>query len=281
MRALVLVLPLLAACGERFYVGAETCDSEFLSWTGGLTYHLLQGKGDGTFDYDPEGAVEEQITGGYDFQSGVFGWTTTYNALHYNTTSVIAGIGYAKTDGDLDIEYSVTTTDIAGDTFSYGVREKRIGCEVTRRLDFGDSVSWHFGTYVDGVYQYRDVSDQDGDDWVATGTMSPDLTWTESVDFSQPGFDYASTTVGDADGYSREDFEENSSDTVYAGYYENFLDGATHVYYTVDGGAVWDYTTDYLGDGTGTYVDGATECDLTFTEGACRYDCGGTDTGSC
>jgi hypothetical protein len=279
---MLLAAPLLlVGCGsEGFYVRGESCDTKYLKWGGGLTYHLLQGKRDGSFDYDPDGAVTSRVFGSYDLHTGDFSWNAEFHPDHYRTARTVEGYGYAATNGDLDIEYSVTTTDINGTEFGAEIREERVACEVTRRTTYDSDEVWHAGTFFDHEYQYTDEEEVDGDLWVVEGVFRSDYTWTETLDFAVSGFDYEYEENGDPDGYSRRDWVQISSGTTFDGYTESFLDGAQHIYYTVDGEAAWDYTIDYNGNGSGTYTEPGLDCDLTFTGGDCSYDCDG-ETGDC
>ncbi len=279
-----LTIPVLAAtlagCAPSFLLDAQTCDEDFLGWHGGLTRHILQGPGDGSFDYDPEGLAEARIAGAYDLATGDFDYEVSYDPSHWRSGTSIAGYGYAKTNGDLDIEYTTFTTDIRARTFSAEVRERRTGCDVVRRTTYGEEEEWHFGTYAPDRYTYRDESIYNGEPWIVTGTLFSDLSYTDRLQYASTSLTYTYTEEGDADGYSRRVFTQVSSGSRFEGYIERFLDGSEHVFYTGVSTGTWDYTLDYDGDGTGTYSEGGATCTLTFTGGNCRYDCSGS-TGQC
>jgi len=279
---MLLAAPLLlAGCSsEGFYVRGESCNTKYLKWGGGLTYHLLQGKSDGTFDYDPKGAVMTRLVGSYDLHTGDFSWNTEFNPDHWRTARTVEGYGYAYTNGDLDIEYTITTTDINAVDYEAAVREKRVGCTVNRRTSYEFGEVFHHGTWFDKEYQYTDEDEYQGSPWIVEGVLRDDYTWTESLDFSGSGLTYDYEENGDEDGYARRDWTQVSSGSTFDGYTETFLDGGEHTYYTVNGSGTWDYTVDYNGNGSGTYSEPGLDCDLTFTEGNCTYNCGG-DTGSC
>ncbi|MBW1877458.1 MAG: hypothetical protein JRJ84_03760 [Deltaproteobacteria bacterium] len=282
MRWMLLSAPLLlVGCGgDGFYVSGESCNTKYLKWGGGLTYHLLQGKSDGSFDYDPDGAVSTRVVGSYDLVTGDFFWGTEFHPDHWRMARMVEGYGYAATNGDLDITYSVTTTDINDTDYDATIREERVGCEVTRRTTYDTAEIWHTGTFFDHEYQYTDEDDYEGVPWLVEGVVRSDYTWTETLDFNGAGLDYEYEENGDGDGYARRDWSQISDGTSFEGYTESFLDGAEHVYYVVDGEGTWDYTVDYNGNGTGTYSEPGLDCDLTFTGGDCTYNCNG-DTGSC
>ena len=97
---LVLVFfPLVAGCyvGPVFNVkkGKRTCPDDFLQWTGGLTYHILQGRGDGTFDYVPEQSHIDLVDGFYDLEEGDFWWQTFYTSGNRLDQDLATGAGWA------------------------------------------------------------------------------------------------------------------------------------------------------------------------------------------
>lgn len=280
----VLVLPLLTGCGtfgESFELRGATCGQDFTKWSGGLTHHILQGTGNGAFDYDPEGNIERRVVGGYDLHTGEFEWDVSYAPDHWRTATEVRGYGYANENGDLDVLYTRAVTDVLGNTSEVDVREERVGCDVTVLTaipaDGGGTLDQLTeGTFVKDAYEYtRTLPDADVDMWIQEGTLHSDLTWEESYDFVASGVDYQSDTEGDAaEGHSLETWSQARSDSTFAGTTETGLDGGTHWTYTVNGDeASWDYELDYGGTGTGTYSQSGLSCDVTFTVGDCEMDC--------
>jgi hypothetical protein len=285
MRRWLLVVPLvLAGCntGGRFAINNRSCGEDYLNWSGGLTYSLLQGPGDGTFDYDPPGQMQTELKGSYNLQTGDFNWDVSYDPSHWRTDTTVTGYGYAMTNGDLDIGYTTDTTDVLGASYPADVRVQRTGCDMAVRTDYGGGdVYEEAGTYAGGKYQYEDDSTYNGAPWIVQGTQHDDHTYTETLDFSSAQMSYSYTENGDADGYSKRDFTQTQGTDTFAGYIEDFLDGTEHVHYTVDSTGTWDYQTDYSGNGSGTYSESGVSCNLTFTNGNCAYDCGSSGSGSC
>lgn len=287
---LVLATPLLlAGCGDGFYVtyvDGESCEVDFLDWSGGLTFHLLQGTGDGSFSYDPAGDMRTSIEGEYSLESGVFYWNEGFASEHWRTKVAVDGYGFADTNGDLDIAFDLETTDILGDDYSREVRYERVGCDVYQRDTYASGdVVWMSGEYTsDGLEYTTEMPSGILIDGVETASGI-----TESYDYSESGYSYAETAESDRDGYTMTAWE--SSQTGSEGYdtsgtSESFLDGSTwHEYETEyrDGTVYnWSYGYDYEGDGDGsvTTSDGL-DCDLTFENFECTYDCGGGSTGEC
>lgn len=273
---------LLTGClgGERFSVSDPSCETGYLEWAGGLTHHLVEGRPDGTFDYDPAGLVESRIVGAYDLSSGDFEYDVEYHPDHYRAGTTVEGYGYAATNGDLDVEYTLTTTDVLGAGWSIDVRDKRVGCEVARRVDYSNATVWHEGEFFADRYEYTDSEEVDGAPWVVHGVSYPDGSWVEELDYLGPSETYRFDQEGTGDGYSRRDWTLVDNATIYSGYTEYFLEGGRHVHYDVDG-VTWDYTVDYEGDGSGTLTGSGYDCDLTFTDGDCAYDCASGQSGSC
>ena len=132
---LVLLLPLSGCLTPVFELESELmCSENFLDWTGGLTYHVLQGNGDGTFDYEPMGSAT-RVAGGYDLVSGDFEWQVTYDDDSAKQTEVVEGYGRVWKDGDLDLVSTSTVTYLDGSAVVTSIRDERWGCDVERRLE--------------------------------------------------------------------------------------------------------------------------------------------------
>ena len=289
MRVGLLILAMSGCAGEeRFKISDASCGEGFTAWHEDLTFHILQGSGDGAFSYDPRGDARSSISGSYSLTSGDFDWDVSFAEDHYLVSRTIEGGGVARTNGDLDIEYSITSTDIAEDTYTRDVRYWRTGCEITQwtALDDGDDAVIE-GTFTGGVLEYVETYPlSNGGELVTTGERRSDLTFSESYDTEIDGVSYKSDTEGDlATGYVRDDFVTETSDYVQRGYSENWRDGRQHVNFDADYGSdgvqTWDYEVDYFGNGTGTVSGDGFECSLTFDEYDCTYQCPGGNNGSC
>lgn len=288
MRWFVLAVALVGCSGEPSFEldKNRSCPVDFVAWDGGLTLSLTMGDGSGTFDYDPPG-FESRLAGSYDLQTGDFGWETSYPAAHWRTSSEVQGFGYAAPNGDLDLEGSVTTTDVLDDEVEIEFRIERVGCEVTERAREPDGTMLTVleGTYVAEGLQYTRVhpNAEWADSPVYEGIRRPDQTFTETVEVDEDGWHYESEENGDGEGYSRTDWAQ-SQDYDIEGYDEQFIDGRYHRYYDYsgpDGDYSWDMEVDYEGDGEGIYDAGDYQCDLTYEDWICTYDCGGGSTGDC
>ncbi len=284
MRLVILsTLLLLTGClgGETFRIKDSSCPADFTDWTGGLTYHLLQGSGDGSFSYQPSGNVEREIVGDYDLSTGDFQWVVSYAPAHYRTSTVAEGYGYANTDGDLDVLYTLVETDILDSSRTTEVRTIREGCDVdqiSRVAGAGYDVH-HSGTYTKGQYAYEDSVDVGTYSYALDAVLGSDQTLEASLLQSDKGYEYTADRIADLDeGTSRTDWvqQNKEDDLTFQGYDETWLDGRRHTHYSFDyeGDTItWDYTVDYRGDGTGTYEQPGLECDITFQSWECTMQC--------
>jgi hypothetical protein len=290
MRVGLLFLAVTGCVGEdRFRIADASCGEAFTAWHEDLTFHILQGDGSGAFSYDPRGEARSKIGGSYSLNSGDFDWDVSYSDDHYLVSRSVEGGGVARTNGDLDIEYTVTSIDIADETYTTDVRYWRTGCDVTRwtALDGSDTDAVIEGTFAGGVFEYTETYPlSDGGELITTGERRSDLTYSESYDAEVDGVSYESSTEGDlATGYSRDDFVTTTSDYKQTGYSEDWRDGRRHVFFDVDYGSsgveTWDYEVDYFGNGEGTVSGDGYECAVDFDEYDCTYQCPGGNSGSC
>lgn len=291
MRPVLLSTLILAGClgGESFRIRDASCPADFTDWTGGLTYHLLQGSGDGSFSYDPEGDVEREISGEYDLSTGDFEWDVTYAPAHYRTSTQVDGYGYANTNGDLDVLYTVVDTDVLGASRSTEIRTIREGCEVDqlRRVDGAGYDIVHSGTYAAGLYVYEDTVEVGSYSYALEGSLRSDHTLEADLEQTDSDYEYTGQRTADLlEGSSRTDWEHRvlAEDLIYAGYDETWMDGREHRHYSVDyeGDTItWDYTVDYRGNGTGTYSQSGLQCDMTYQSWSCTMECSNGNTYEC
>lgn len=256
--------------------GSE-CDARYWRWSDDLTGYLMRGdRRAGTWDFDPPGQTEARNRGQYSLQTGDFSWQIGYDPTHYRRATSVEGYGYAEPNGDLDLSYTLRTTFIDDDVREYSVREERTGCDIARTRSSDTLFESFEGTFQRGSLEYTRTRD----DRVAEGTLARAGTWIETV----TGVGYTAVAQGDADGWAKEDWEEQIEATNYFGFTEHFLDGSTHYRYTqrdADGELLWDYEVDFYGTGTGQVTGEGLSCTLTFTAGVCDYDCGDGDAGRC
>ncbi len=207
---LVATIGLLSsACTvERFRIANRTCGDNFTKWSGGLTYHLLQGEQmQGTWSYDPAGDAIESNTGVYDFATGDFVWDLDYASSSWADDGDVEGYGYANSNGDLDIQYTYAITDNDEFERAVSIREERVGCDTTWRItDNRGQNTFLYGEYDNGVFTYDlDVGDNDLD---IEGTWRDDGTWTHTVDTAR-GLE--AVTEGALDGSSVTTWETDST----------------------------------------------------------------------
>ena len=279
--ALAVAMTALAACstGPHYRFGKPACQADFTSWHVGLTWDVMQGPGDGTFDFDPEGEVEARAFGEYDLASGNFVYTTTYDPEHYRDETRVEGSGLVSENGDLDLLQSAKTTDTNGDDWTIDARIERQGCNETVSVISNGHLYVTEGTYGPAGYEYTREIDE-GDGGTVEGAAYSDLTYEESYEQHEGTFDYEGSTEGDSgEGYARTDWTQSDSGWSAEGYTESFLDGSTHQSYTYSGDSdyEWDVTVDYDGNGSGTYTSGSTSCPITYDSGTCTVTCDGTD----
>lgn len=286
-------LVLLSACGmfasePKFELEPQLACTEDMLFDADLTSHLVEGPGDGTFDYDPTGEFATRIDGSYDLSTGDFVYETEYDADAWMKKAEVEGYGFAKENGDLDVRYTSVRTDVHDEATTLEVRLEREACHQTVRYFDADSgvEVVEEGDYTAEGYVYTRNTPVDGeDDQVVEGVLHEDLTWEDALEWSTDDLDYAFEREGDADGYSISSWEQHEADWDYEGTTENFLDGSRREHMEGDGADgssfVQDWEVDFDGNGDGTYEAGDVECDLEFDEWACTYDCGRYGTGEC
>ena len=265
------------------------CDEDIFSWTGGLTYHVLQDqKNTGIFDYQPGGDLENRISGYYDLQTGYFEWEVEYVDGYYKTSEAVSGAGYLWTDGDMDVEAEGTVSYIDGSKGQYSLREERWGCETRARTTWGDDETYLVtGLYENGAHSYTREWYAKNRAYLAEGVASSDYSYNESLFYKKDSYKLEYDENGDSGGYRKRDFLEKWIQRK-EGVLEEYADGRQHWNYVVTDGdreEHWDYTTDFSGNGEGTLIWGNSDqksCTLKFTEGECKKkQCTSGDNGAC
>lgn len=283
----------LAGCGSGFDVRNPTCDAEFLPLSQSLTYHLMQGPGDGSFGYVPGGAKLAAINGSYDLVTGDFEWNEVGTDESWIEVSRVTGYGYANENGDLDIIGEREVEDLLGDITTQQFRTKRIGCQVESRLryfaDLEERERVQLGTFEGTAYTFTSETDIQGDLYEIEGTRWTDTSYEQSFSYVTDSQEYTGTEEGVLqDGTSNttyeQIFETNQGAVTRNGTVVTNTDGSSARQYTQTSGGnvtVWDYDLDYGGDGSGTVTGDGFECTLTFTDGDCRYRCPSGQQGNC
>ena len=293
---LIVAATLAAACGSSgFDIRKPSCDADVATLSRGLTLHLVNGNGDGSFSYAPTGTKLAAISGSYDLGTGDFSWTETGGRDSYIDDIEVEGFGYADENGDLDIIGTRTRTDVKGETDEVQFRTERIGCSVRNRLrytvDREERELDERGTYLAGVYEYSSAVPVDGAPYETDGQRYIDGTYSETISYDTPGYRRSAERSGDVttdtSTLTYDDVIETDSNGTLrrTGTDESFTDGSIARAYTLeypDRTIEWDYRYDYDGNGGGTIlINGTTECSVTFTEFSCRYDCGRAGAGDC
>jgi hypothetical protein len=263
-----------------------TCEQPFLDWTGGLTFHVLQGNGDGAFDYVPVDPRIAGIDGYYDLKTGEFWWWTTYAEDAHRSLDRVEGTGTIWPDGDMDLGYTTETEWADGTRDTTAVRDQRLGCDVSiRREDEQGLTRFEYGAYDASGYAYRRDWTIGADRLSSNGYLENGLVWTESLDFASEQLQMSFEETGEPDGHHRHDFVESFEGWTFAGAYERWLDGTTHYLYdaTDPSGELvgWDVQLDAAGFGTGSWTLGDTVCDTAISQDGCALTGCGSSNGAC
>ncbi len=261
----------------------QTCSEPFLIWGGGLVAHVDAGKGNGEFSYAPADPLLEWVEGAYDLKTGDFSYVNDYVPDSYRAYDQVDGFGTIWRDGDLDLLYTVEAVTDEDDTFTYDVREQRLGCEMERWVFLTDGIDeddedaevptevW-VGEFTDGVYEYEHRFGLYGEVMVAEGVTEPDGTYEEIVRFDDGGAQIEWEEEGDGEGGIRREFYENVG-SVLEGYWERAKNGDLVVEYLYEPLAspsqAWDYTASERGNGSGTLEIGANKCKIDLDEWEC------------
>lgn len=281
------LLPVLLAGCSNWIDRSPACKLDVYDWSDDLLAHILTGPGDGTFDYDPDDVPRQNLSGSYDYESGDFSWSVNYADDYWLVSTEVEGYGTAFHDGNLDVWYTETHTDILDDTWTDTWRVERKGCDVVAESWMGgsstslvrsgsykddESYTWegdlsgyhYFGGMRQNLSRTLGIEADDGS-YVQASTAKPegtsDTTW--SGDCYDTGYTCEATE------HERFDGGRESSVTI--------LDAGGDVYVVING----DYSYAGVGEEHWSFDDG-TECDLvTDAGGDCVYSCSDGSDGSC
>jgi hypothetical protein len=280
----------LLGCQQVFEVEEPTCGENLLSWKGGLTTHVMNGEGDGTFSYDPDSPLISKMSGEYGLEDGDFSTDATYIDGYFKTSETSSGFGYLWTDGDYDLTSDVTVSFIDESSETYSLRQERWGCETLDRAQAVDAdgetvVLWtEAGLFDGGFYNYTRSWMEGGLAFSAVGVMGSDHSYSEEVAYERKNYSMTWTQSGATDGSVERDFTENYGWTR-DGSLEILPDGTETWDFTISGFGKkqnWNWTVDFAGNGEGTVSWGSDSCELKFTEGSCRRKkCTSGSNGAC
>lgn len=263
-----------------------SCDQDVYYWSDDLLAHLLTGDGSGAFAYDPEDAPRTSIEGEYDPSDGDFEWVEKYDRGYYIARAEVEGFGTVYHNGNLDLLFTRTVTDMLGDVFATTYRVQRFECDMTVAMWAADGdVEDAFvtsGSYADeAVWEWE--ADYPGYDW--RGGLRKNLSRSERIE-SDDGSFYSFTT-SKPDGETESDFISPCGDYSCEGTEVRRFDGSLEQDYTYyDGGdAIATAEGRYEYDGSGTLtidIPGQGSCVYAYDdEGDCTYECDDGDAGRC
>lgn len=271
----------LPGCVRVFALRKEadrTCEHDFLAYTGGLTFHVLQGNGDGGFDYAPEAAHVDRIAGELDLGTGAFAWDVSYGSGVRVVDHVEEGVGTIWRDGDLDLVWTEGGERTDGRSVSTGVRTLRLGCDEETRFEdvaSGD-VSYEVRTYEADGYALERQLWYRGTFVSAVGRGLPDGSSSLEMAWDVEPFALSFTETDDGDGTVRRTFDDREGDTRLAGWWERGADGTRYEYAVTTPGLPdqgWAYAIGLDGTGAGTVTYGASDsCALVLDASGCRRE---------
>ncbi|MDP2307850.1 MAG: hypothetical protein Q8P18_17625 [Pseudomonadota bacterium] len=263
------------------------CDQDIYYWSDDLLAFVLTGDGSGDFEFDPEDTPRTEVAGSYDPDNGDSEWVAKYDADYYIRRTEAEGFGTVFHNGNLDLLFTETVTDMLGDVFETDYRVQRTGCDMT-------IASWDSSGNVDDAF-------------VMAGSYSEDSVWSWEADF--PGYSYTGSlrqnlnrtslieaedgsywafTTAKPDGETTQDWTGDCGDGLTCeGTSTRHFDGTLESSLTAFDGedeyaeSVGSFEYDGSGVETITYVGGAT-CDFTYqADGDCEYECDDGEDGDC
>ena len=279
---IVACAALTTGCGKVYKLKDKklTCSENLHTWAGGLVTHANQGKGDGSFDYEPLDPRIDRVAGAYDLNTGDFFWDEEFVEDFYVTANKIDGYGTIWNDGDLDLEYDVVAELRNESEHEYRVREQRLGCDMERWIEQDiagqpDPTEVWAGTFADGGFDYVHRFGHYGLVMEAEGRTEDDFSYEERLSYDDDGNEIDWYEEGDGEGTVRREFEERVGGEL-TGYWERDAEGDFDVSYDYAPlGSVnqeWEYELDYEGDGSGSLRIGGISCDLDFDAYECTLD---------
>lgn len=283
---------LLLGCGGWFDQ-EPACNLDVYDWSDDLLSHVLQGKGDGVFDYNPSDLPRIRVWGSYKPSSGSYSYQVNYSTEFYLDSADYNGFGTVYHNGDLDLLEVERVVDMLGDEFAQYNRVERQGCNVTMiSWDIEDTSAENAftrtGTYTDDATFAWTAEDED---YAYSGTLHADLTRTTRTEAIEDG-GFEETTYR-SDGTGTELYEQipcAGSGQTCTGTTELRYNGARHMVYTIyDGEDIYaevsgDIAYDGAGELNAVFHDGDDTLACTFTyasDGDCVYECEDGDSGDC
>jgi hypothetical protein len=241
-----MIVVFLLACSsvppeyQHWFDQEPACDVEVYAWSDDVLAHVLTGDGDGSFDYDPEDRPRTQVDGTYNAGSGNIGWQASYHEDYWLERGTVEGHGTVFHNGDLDVEYTETTTDVLEVESAVAYRVERTGCSMT---------TWRWDPEGEAADALELSGDYDGDRFTFSG--------------DDGDYEYR----GSFDSDHRRTFGYESEDGTASSWAETGADGVTQSEWTLLDDACIDGEEDLRCTGTGTTAfDGSTEADWTLDQ---------------
>lgn len=298
----------LFALQGDYQAGRLACEAPFAPAEGELTWFLLNGEIDGTFDFDVDGEAVESVAGLYDYLTGDFEWEVTHHPEHRILAESVQGYGTVFANGDLDLVFERVVDDRLEGLTETQVRVVREGCEVSRTTRFVDDRGELRETVEDGAfndagsYVYDQITAWPGYDVEVSGTRAFTRSFTETMSFEYFD-DIAEEVMASRTEERTGDLEAGSLELSFESYeLIPATPGSRSTTYRMAGTESWDFrgtlTTDFSRDVNGQQTtwaftrdregngDGSLEfnggsCEVTWSEGVCEYDCGRGQIGTC
>ncbi len=300
-----MLFAFILACGSGTvgggHFGKMACEHEPWDWYNDPVQSLLEADKDGAFDFDPPGELVTRRSGRYDFDNGDLSWSVEYLSGYYGTGGSVAGYGTIFDDGDLDLVYLSSLTDVLGETSWSRVRTEREGCQETMKLwtveegadvdttPADDPFVWSIEIRSDDEVAASASQEDGGTLWSYTRVWTSDLRTVTRFSTDDGSAEGETILLDDGTGSGSQEFHDGDWDQYYQLDYA--LDGARRIRveaYPAGSSSLYqecDYTVSYAGEGQGTcnyYTDqGDFECTLEFDAQSCVLDCGSAGTYDC
>ncbi len=285
-----MFMVLLGFAGCVTWIDQEpACNQDIYEWSDDLLAFVLSGDGSGQFEFDPDDTPRTQVKGSYNPTTGDFVYNTGYDPAYFLARSETAGFGTAFHNGDLDLLFTTTVTDMLDAVFGTTYRVQRNGCDMT-------IASWDSSADIDSALRMTGRYSEDSvwswtadvSGYTAQGSLRQNLTRTsqyEAVDGS-----YWSFTTSQADGLSDQEWRGDCDPYSCEGTSARAFDGTvTSAYTAFDGDDVYaEFSGVFAYDGSGTeegtfFIDGDTIACTYVTDADldCTYACDNGDDGAC
>jgi hypothetical protein len=280
-----MIVALMLGCTS--WIDQEpSCDQDIYSWSDDLLAFVLTGDGSGEFDFDPDDTPRTSVSGEYSPSDGDFDWKFKYDEDFYLKTAKAVGFGTVFHDGDLDLLWTETVTDMLDVATETTYRVQRDECDMTiATWDASGTADDAFvmaGSYDDGeVWSWT----SEGSGYTAQGALRQNLSRTTQFEYTDGRWKFANAKPdGETDlEYTGEWIDGYYCEGTSTLHFEGDTEGEMYVY---EGDTLEIYiTSDHEWDGSGVehqeYRDGL-ECDFTTDSGGdCSYECTDGQNGSC